>query len=443
MYERERPAVRRQSSAAVLVLVLIASAPWGPLRDGSDASAQVGCGVASLGDGPGESGFQIDGQFYSGPAADDWAQGGTYAGVFLNDGSADPAHEPAHHERDEDWSGGGTDCSTFQGDSDKNNDNIGSGADPWIYGCGSFAQKYDLTDVYAHSRVLDVGGSLQVWLILGVLTRGVQGESYVDFEWNAAGLEQVAYPRSTDGQIIGLGPHAGRTADVDFIVSADLHPGGGPPDVYVRRWSDMGGAYEYVLHDPGPDNVFGCVDAVGAVAPPWGAIAPDGSEVMPPGTITPFQFIEVGIELTSVGIDPGDLVSEQSTLMCKSRLSASFTAELQDFALFPFKIVIPSAGVGTDGHPTLRLSPPVPNPASGGVSIRFEIPDRVGSVRLAVYNVGGRLVRTLLDGPVPTGSASILWDGTDDRGVQASSGVYFVRLTAGGRSVAGKMALLK
>jgi hypothetical protein len=441
MRQNERLVFLKLACGAVLVLAFVVFAPTGPSWTGPVASAQVGCGVAALGEGPGENGFQVDGQFYSGPAADDWAQGVTLAGVLLDDGSEDAAYAPAHHERDEDWSGGGTDCSTFQGESDKNGDDIGG--DPWFYGCGSFAQKYDLTDVYAHARVLDVGGAMQVWLVLAALTRGVQGESYVDFEWNVAGLDQVAFPRSVDGQIIGLGPHAGRTADVDFIVSADLHPGGGTPDVSVRRWSDTGGSYEYVLLDPGPENVFGCVDAVGAVAPPWGAIAPDGSEILPPGTLTPYQLIEVGVELTSFGIDPADLLSDQSTLICKSRLSASFTAELQDFTLFPFRIIVPSAGVQSSGDAELRLSPPAPNPSSRGVSIQFEVPDHAGPVQLRIYNVGGRLVKTLLDGSVPGGPGTISWDGTDGQGVSASSGLYFVKLTAAGGSIAEKVLLLK
>jgi hypothetical protein len=443
MHQSESLVFRRLACAAALVFVFVAFGPTGPSWTAPLARAQAGCGVAAAGDGPGENGFQVDGQFYSGPAADDWAQGATPAGVLLDEGSENPAYAPAYHTRDEDWSGGGSDCSTFQGESDKNGDDIGAGGDPWFYGCGSFAQKYDLTDVYAHARVLDVGGAMQVWLVLAALTRGAQGESYLDFEWNVAGLEQVAFPRSSDGRIIGLGSHGGRTAGVDFIVTADLHPGGGTPDVTVRRWFDTGGTYEYVLFDPGPGNVYSCVDAVGAVAPPWGAIAADGSEILPPGTLTPYQLVEVAVELTSVGIDPADLVSDQSTLICKSRQSASFTAELQDFSLFPFRIIVPSAGVQSSGDTKLRLSPPAPNPSSRRVNIQFEVPDHAGPVRLRIYNVGGRLVKTLLDGSVPGGPGTVSWDGTDDQGSSASSGVYFVKLTATGGSIAEKVLLLR
>lgn len=442
MLWRERRVFRSPVVVALLVSALIVVFPSAPTWSGSVAIAQAGCGIAAHGDDPGEDGFQIDGQFYSGLAADDWAQGASFSGVLLDDGTPDPAYEPALYARDEDWSGGGTDCSTFQRGTDSNNDDISPAGDPWVYGCGTAAQKYDLTDVYAHARSVEVDGSLKIWLVVGALTRSVQAESHLDFEWNVAGLEQVPYARSADGEIIGPGPHAGRTADVDFIVSVDFS-GGAPPDVLFRKWSDVGGAYEYVLFDPGPGNAFVCVDELGAVAPPWGAVAPDGSEILPPGTITPFAFVEAGVELTSTGVEPADLVSEHSTLMFKNRRSNSFTSYLVDFGLFPFRFVGPSAGVDADERGGLDLLPPLPNPARAGAAIRFAVPADAGSVRLAIFSVSGRLVRTLVDGTVSRESGETFWDGADGRGRPASAGVYFVRLETAGRSVVQKLVLLR
>ena len=52
-------------------------------------------------------------------------------------------------------------------------------------------------------------------------------------------------------------------------------------------------------------------------------------------------------------------------------------------------------------------------------------------VRLAIYDVRGRLVRTLVNGEMPAGSHRTVWNGRNDRGRQVSSGVYFCRMTAG------------
>jgi hypothetical protein len=48
-----------------------------------------------------------------------------------------------------------------------------------------------------------------------------------------------------------------------------------------------------------------------------------------------------------------------------------------------------------------------------------------------VFNVAGRLVRTLADGPFAAGRHRRIWDGTDGRGNPVAAGVYFARLDAG------------
>jgi len=449
MRQRERVDLGRPAVVLVLVLTSIVTLPSCPCWSGSVARAQAACGVAAQGDDPGEDGFQVDGQFYSGPDADDWAEGSSYGGVILDSGAPDPAHESALRERDESCAGVSTDCSMFEGSGNRNNDDVSPGSDPWPYYCGASAQKNDLTDLCAHARVFEVGGSTEVWLILSALTRGVTGEGHIDFEWNVAGLEQVPSGNRADGQVVGLGPDAGRTADVDFIVSVDIVGGGIPPEASVRRWTDVGGAYEYVVFDPGPGNIFVCVDEAGAVAPPWGVTAPDGSLVVPPATITPYQFVEVAVELTSIGIDPADLESDRSTLVFKTRTSMLFTSYLIDFALFPFAIVDPSAGVSAAERPGLALDPPLPNPAIGGATLRFEIPEDAGPARLAVYNARGQLVRELVDARLPRGRHEARWDGIDGRGERVSAGVYFYRVEATGvesgetYSRTGKLVVVK
>jgi len=60
-----------------------------------------------------------------------------------------------------------------------------------------------------------------------------------------------------------------------------------------------------------------------------------------------------------------------------------------------------------------------------------------------VYDVSGALVRTLVDGMTDAGSQVVEWDGGNDQGNPASSGVYFYRMTAPGFSDARKMTLIR
>ena len=64
-------------------------------------------------------------------------------------------------------------------------------------------------------------------------------------------------------------------------------------------------------------------------------------------------------------------------------------------------------------------------------------------VELAVFATDGRRVATLVDRMMDAGDKKATWDGRDDRGEPAASGVYFYRLKAGSRVLSKKMVLLK
>jgi hypothetical protein len=88
-------------------------------------------------------------------------------------------------------------------------------------------------------------------------------------------------------------------------------------------------------------------------------------------------------------------------------------------------------GVAPSELPTeLALGAPRPNPSNGSVSIEFAIPAGAAqSVAIHVYNVEGRRVRTLVDGPREAGSHEVVWDGADETGRQVAAGLYFFRMT--------------
>ena len=84
------------------------------------------------------------------------------------------------------------------------------------------------------------------------------------------------------------------------------------------------------------------------------------------------------------------------------------------------------SGEGGAGAAPLALAPPAPNPSARGVRLSFATPE-AGDVRLAVYDVLGREVAVVADGPRPAGEHAAEWDASG-----AAAGVYVVRLEAGG-----------
>ncbi len=91
----------------------------------------------------------------------------------------------------------------------------------------------------------------------------------------------------------------------------------------------------------------------------------------------------------------------------------------------------------------LTLRQNSPNPFNPVTTIRFTVPAGAGRVALDVYNVNGRLVRSLVDSELSPGPHNVVWDGRDGAGRELSSGIYFARLAAGGETSSMKMALLK
>ncbi len=89
------------------------------------------------------------------------------------------------------------------------------------------------------------------------------------------------------------------------------------------------------------------------------------------------------------------------------------------------------AGVA-EGGPPLRpvLEPARPNPFHMDTQLAFEL-HAPAHVKLCIYDVAGRRVRSVIDGPRGAGVHTAAWDGRSDDGSPAACGVYFIRLIAG------------
>jgi flagellar hook assembly protein FlgD len=90
----------------------------------------------------------------------------------------------------------------------------------------------------------------------------------------------------------------------------------------------------------------------------------------------------------------------------------------------------------------LELAQNSPNPFNPTTMIGYTVPARA-TVTLQIYDVAGRLVRTLVNESREAGRYSTVWDGRGNNGSQVGSGVYFYRLQAGNATLTRKMVMLK
>ncbi len=103
----------------------------------------------------------------------------------------------------------------------------------------------------------------------------------------------------------------------------------------------------------------------------------------------------------------------------------------------------PTAIAPAGTAPKTALYPAYPNPFNPTTTIAFDIASRV-NVSLSVYDVSGRLVRTLLDKEsIAAGRHSHVWDGRDSNGELSAAGVYFYRLRAGDFVETRKLVMVK
>jgi len=89
------------------------------------------------------------------------------------------------------------------------------------------------------------------------------------------------------------------------------------------------------------------------------------------------------------------------------------------------------------------LSHAYPNPFNPVTKIAYSVKE-AGPVTIEIYNVAGKVVRTLLDTEVEAGAQGfVVWNGANDGGERCASGVYFYRINAAGFSESRKRIMLK
>ena len=123
---------------------------------------------------------------------------------------------------------------------------------------------------------------------------------------------------------------------------------------------------------------------------------------------------------------------------------AAYLDHLEDVLEFLRGENIDVTDVGDGRTPMNWLRQNVPNPFNPTTRISYSVSAQ-GRVRVELFDVAGRLVRRLVDevqAPIADGY-EVRWDGTNQRGEPAASGVYFYRILAPGFTATRKMVLLR
>ncbi len=122
-----------------------------------------------------------------------------------------------------------------------------------------------------------------------------------------------------------------------------------------------------------------------------------------------------------------------------ANFQTAFDASSGDFTI----TVAPTGLDGFGGIPArLTIGPNVPDPFSASTSVRFGIPNATRG-ELAVYGLGGQVVRRLASGSMPAGRWERVWDGKDDSGRQMPAGRYLLRLSTPEATVTHRLTLVR
>jgi len=237
-------------------------------------------------------------------------------------------------------------------------------------------------------------------------------------EWDG-GVEQIVVP-APDGQpdairsagfVIGEAALAGDVLDV-------IADGGGHPYAIV---SDAAGNTSLVSWDPGSGSRLATLYAPGGYSLSDAALDGRGGLY-----VCNSSFAAPGLFVYAAGGDT-----------CLAGPLAT--------GLPPIQIVFDPDSAGAPpvepGADAVALGGPSPNPARGSARLELTLA-RPGSARVEIFDLAGRRVRSLANGPLAAGTTPIAWDLANGGGRRVAAGVYLVRAVARGVSVTRRIVVL-
>jgi uncharacterized repeat protein (TIGR01451 family) len=136
---------------------------------------------------------------------------------------------------------------------------------------------------------------------------------------------------------------------------------------------------------------------------------------------------------TGLTIGSGDIVFQTSGQIDCGNLQIHETPA----RLFGSGVSLPTTGTGSLGVAVLNRA--YPNPFGGKTNFAYRVGNDGTSVEVGVYNVAGRLVKSLASGAQAAGTYTVTWDGSDNDGVRMAPGVYFLRSHVGEDTVVNRV----
>ncbi len=304
---------------------------------------------------------------------------------------------------------------------------------------------------WEYTKVLRNDGGTFVSLAFGPITRVTGGSpSWLDYDndgdldlyFAATSLRDGVFMRN-DGGGVFIDASWGPIADVYSTrgqASAD-YDGDGDLDIYVMHDGSPGN--KLLRNEVGSANHWLHVDLVGGDSNRSGI----GARVR----------VVVGGQSQIREVSGGSGFESQDSLTAEFGLGSttvvdslivrwpSGTVDVSTVVPADQRIVVTESGssVAESERWDYRLYANSPNPFGPSTVVRYALRERA-VVGLHVYDVAGRLVRTLVDSEAQTaGPHQARWDGRDDAGHRAASGVYFYRIQAGPFTESRRMVLLR
>lgn len=187
-------------------------------------------------------------------------------------------------------------------------------------------------------------------------------------------------------------------------------------------------ALEYIGWVPDPD-----FPAVTEVSPTWKY----GSNKL---YITAFEMTSIGNSVIEMGTLEFKVTSDDEISIKDSDLILTF-GEILDYdeRIKRIQRVEYEEDIPVSGN---YLAANYPNPFNPATTIEYSIVND-SHVNLSIYDVNGRLVRTLVNEFMERNIYRITWDGKNNQGTPAASGVYFYRLVTNGLSKSKKLVLIR
>jgi hypothetical protein len=147
-----------------------------------------------------------------------------------------------------------------------------------------------------------------------------------------------------------------------------------------------------------------------------------------------------GVPELTAGFNRSDLARLLSSVRGRRAVDVALEGKLQSGRKFRAPLSLTVLGTGKPEATGASLAPNPLNP-QGTLTFSLGVP---GSVTVRLYGLGGRSVRTVIDGEqFPAGIHQVIIDGRDERGTELASGVYFYRLETPEGASTGRFVVLK